>query len=668
MGLQDGRTKTLNEAPLQPHKDFDMITLASTTPNKAAETSWVESEDGHVVINAAGVLLRDVRPNHYRMYLLRRDRYGLLAARGEEHTFPSPPEIAPNDTLAAGIEWPNVHRPWQSPKSPLATLPSSKRVEVQDHSNFDDLSNHPSNQGQEASLDSTSQNQSEQSQIPDPDFAAMNNSATATTDLEVHVDTDWNDDLLEGECMMPEFSPGLQDGLSNICELFEGWPLNLGQITAEHTNQTSTSQSALSGGFLQPSPDLFALSFSAYSLETSSARNLRPNSLPMASHELSTLKESLQSRYDNLVTSYTKTVSEEAQQAQAGIQRKLRAQWITPATRWASVWTQPDSRLPRGGAPSAAEADVLYLTSDEIISFAQSSDIFCKPIVIKQSFADSGMHSVQEFKLLCQAATNAILETHSLDSTLPGSGPLPSTLNSLRTNIDSTEGITVVLRNITRSHRPLVVMLPRFRLLDSLVDRAQGIDISDESNSIPDIAGHISFNHLTSTGAFSGTRLAIASGVWMRNLDGVKFCTLVSVSEANGETWKILADNGRDWVPNGEQKLIVLEQDDMLFIPPGLRIAYGMHSPTDGLIEGGNFWDSLNILGILHSANWMSEHQVDKDAPLGTQLPHLITELALLVKEQEDQFLGCQSAEDFNLAFERAVSYFTHMNSGSPVQ
>jgi hypothetical protein len=327
------------------------------------------------------------------------------------------------------------------------------------------------------------------------------------------------------------------------------------------------------------------------------------------------------------------------------------------------VWTQPGSGLPCGGAGSYAEAEVLYLTSDEAVKAAHNGELFRRPIVIKEKFSDSGMHTIHEFALLWQVAINAIMDVRSLERNPPATTYIDTLLGGLHTDIQKGDAITVSLRNMTRSHRPLLIMLPRFRLLDSLIERVRGGDRGDSKMpKLADITNHTSFNTLSLTGGFSGARLATVSGVWMRNLDGVKFCTSVP-EDATVLDWETLANMGRDWAPNGKQKFIVLEQDNVLFIPPGLRVAYAVHSPTKGVMEEGIFWDSLNVIEMLHSALWACKHRLARDEPITYQLTYFIVELEVLVKHQSDQFRGERSESDFMRAFELAISKLADLDS-----
>ncbi|KAH8706942.1 hypothetical protein GQ44DRAFT_716171 [Phaeosphaeriaceae sp. PMI808] len=231
-------------------------------------------------------------------------------------------------------------------------------------------------------------------------------------------------------------------------------------------------------------------------------------------------------------------------------------------------------------------------------------------------------------------------------------------MKELRTDCHEADGRTLNLRNITRSHRPLLTMLPRFRLLDILIERARDNDPNKHVMSTAADAGScFSSNTLNFTGAFSGAHLDAMGGLWMRNLNGVQFWTMVPEEDMALE-WQMFAKAGRNWIPNGKQKFFILEQDDVLFIPPGLRVVHAVHSPTRGLMEEGIIWDGLNVVQILESVYCVLKHKVAQDKAITYQLPRLIAELEALIKHQSDQFLGGRSESDFMLAFDQAVSKF----------
>ncbi|KAK3358793.1 hypothetical protein B0T25DRAFT_446964 [Lasiosphaeria hispida] len=500
--IQHRRAKTLNEAPLQPHRDLDIAALVSAIPDEDLENQWVASQDGRVPVDdVAATLLRDLRPDHYPIYLLRRDCYGLLAARGDVHSAPS---AVPSALLRDLVE---VGGPDHSDYNPpdLASLPFSVP-------------------------------------IPDAEFLAV----------------------LEGLQL-----PGSLDTPRNS---------NLG---AEPV-------------FACPVPAAFDLSDreEAVSVAAQSCQG-RP----------SALLEALHGGYsDGMITAYVRKVLTEAEQPSSPQDRRqLRAQWLgSPAE-----WILPGRRH--------QGASVLYVTSEEAVRAAQDGNIFRQPLVIKETFSDSGMHTVR--------AAAALLQSASINA-VPAAGA---------------SAVTFHLRNIIRSHRPRVIMLPRFRLLDSLAERLGHPRQSE-------LASRTSFSTLSLAGAFSGPRLAAASGVWMRNLDGVKFCILVSADALAPPSLEVFVRPSRDGLsplppPRGKLEFLVLEQDDVLLIPPGLPVVYAVHSPTNGVMEGGSFWDSLNVAHIMQSARWACECQVTGDEEAITrQLPRLVEELGELMRQQPEQF------------------------------
>ncbi|SMQ53150.1 unnamed protein product [Zymoseptoria tritici ST99CH_3D7] len=78
--ITKGRLRTLDQATLQL-RDLSAQLLAATNPDDNALHQWVTNMDGSVTVDDNGTLLNEIRPDHYHMYLLQTDRYGLLTAR-----------------------------------------------------------------------------------------------------------------------------------------------------------------------------------------------------------------------------------------------------------------------------------------------------------------------------------------------------------------------------------------------------------------------------------------------------------------------------------------------------------------------------------------------------------------------------------------------------------
>lgn len=323
-----------------------------------------------------------------------------------------------------------------------------------------------------------------------------------------------------------------------------------------------------------------------------------------------TLEEALHNRYHEMITAYAGKVSAEANREDAGEQRNVRSEWLNPTTRWVSVWTQPGSKLPPGKAQSSLEADILYYASNEFMNDAKEGQIFRKPVIIKEAFSDSAMHTVGNLAALLEdASSNVVVDVRQLDEERPRTMAIDKLMECMRSNRHGTDAAALVLRNITKAHKPLLTMLPRFRLLETLVERArEGDQVKQTASRHVDLRNRLSFNLFGLVGAFSGACLDALGGIWVRNLDGVSFWTMVSEEDMSTK-WEAFADAGSAWGPSGKQKFFVLEQDDVLLIPPGQKIVHVVHSPIMSIMEGGILWDDLNAVQVLQAIHWMLKNQ-----------------------------------------------------------
>ncbi|KAH7124448.1 hypothetical protein EDB81DRAFT_624007, partial [Dactylonectria macrodidyma] len=58
---------------------------------------------------------------------------------------------------------------------------------------------------------------------------------------------------------------------------------------------------------------------------------------------------------------------------------------------------------------------------------------------------------------------------------------------------------------------------------------------------------------------------------------------------------------------------IVLEQDDVLLMPPGLRVVRATSAPEPCLMEGGMLWDECSIPEILEGLLWVVDNRAYTD-------------------------------------------------------
>jgi hypothetical protein len=361
------------------------------------------------------------------------------------------------------------------------------------------------------------------------------------------------------------------------------------------------------------------------------------------------MEEILHNQHQTLIASYLSMLESGKSQHEAGVDFDSRRQWLNPATSWAKIFTLPNSRLTRGKAQSVANADVLYFTSDEFLNAAQAGEIFLKPVVIKEQFSDSGMHTVDGFIRLLQDSCGSLEQSprfYNDEQSTPRPAECPAACESVqRREFNADISMPHRLRNIMDAHRPLLTMLPRYRILNTLKAKVRNPGRSDSS-----------FNVLSLSGSFPGPQLCSSSGTWIRNLDGTQFYTIVAESAMESE-WANFVQAGVAWDPSGRERLIVLERDDVLLIPPGSRIVHAVQSPVDCLVDVGRIWDELDLLKTMRSIRWMQGSQTPDDESILCQLPLIIEELLMLAKAQPGRFCAEPSSQaEWLLMFEHAVS------------
>ncbi|KAK3615362.1 hypothetical protein LTR56_026637 [Elasticomyces elasticus] len=294
----------------------------------------------------------------------------------------------------------------------------------------------------------------------------------------------------------------------------------------------------------------------------------------MESVEKLTLEERLHSTHRMNIATYMDMLAATAAEGH----RQTRAQWLTPNISWATIPALGET-LGKGRARDEQEADVLYFTAAEFILHARAGKLFTKPLVIKEDFADRGMHTIELFlTLLEESCSQSWLDVRRMNTKEAAPIRTDALADLARRPSCVEHGLTVPnLLNFTKAHRPLFTMLPRFRLLETLTERLHG-NVGEKTESFAvDPISYVGFNNLGLSGAFLGPRMDAACGTWFRNLEGVQYWMIVPEA-AMAPEWEAFKHEGDSWFPGGRERLIVLEEDDVLLRPPGLRVVHGVHS------------------------------------------------------------------------------------------
>lgn len=710
------RERTLNEARIQPLKDFEVDAIRSATIDWDLQYMWLTNQDGAIPLDSNGTLLKDIRPQHYRMYLLQKDQYGTLEPRRFPDSCPAnanpvgPPVAAMETFMPEGLmdvvqsSPAQIIAPSCIPSTPSVAVASPKRLDssiipadptladfyhlgcatLADPSCVPQIFQNAFGNADPTLLPNPGTSPSEsgapwtpQTAFPfggvSPPSVAFQGSWDDSDSFWAHASTQFASLQCSPEAAVCAFQLEEIRTAVDVCaadgsskNLPCGYPrarkrprhAALGDsvpVNGDSDGREDVIDAHADGARARYLTRGLAKSLSPPTNITPGLMNrsldLRLSSDPLESADELTIEGRLHNKHLSNLTNYIKK--------QAGMmdrdQRWTQTQWLTEETRWAMIWSSNET-LGSGRASCEDEADVLYCTAADIVAHAKAGKTVRKPIVVKEGFTDSGMHTIAQFLALLQD-----FSPHpDLDILPPGNKEPASTRENecapiARSTSDTSSGLIAShLRNMTKSHRPIFTMLPRFRLLETLTEGHQWDEQERMEPSPFGLRACTGSNTVSLPGAFSGAHAYAFYGTWTRNLEGTSYFMIVPEVEMASE-WEAFASEGDKWIPRGRERLIVLEEDDVLLIPPGSRIVHAVHFPSDCLTEGGMLWDSLNVLETLRSILWACENHFTAHNPLPTDLSVIIHRLQQLVFAQPEKFRGTLDSASFLGMFESAI-------------
>ncbi|KAL0938229.1 uncharacterized protein CTRU02_207960 [Colletotrichum truncatum] len=361
-------------------------------------------------------------------------------------------------------------------------------------------------------------------------------------------------------------------------------------------------------------------------IPSSTENNLPPQRRP-------TLLQTLQARHGDTVHRFVENLRRPHGSEEIAHQRRLQLDWLAPQ-RWASIYAEPESLLGRSCVSTPEDADVCYLGWQAFRSYAEKGYIFRQPVVIKQEFQDSGTYDIVDYvDMLWQRFPKQQVDVqNSMTGACSSMSLAKYCLAVANTDLRSSDAAAAIssvtnLRRLARADEPLLSRLPRFRLLSTLADRVGGT-VGRNGHLIPyDVQGCLGFNLLSFVGAFSGSHVDPLVGSWTRCLSGVQIAAVAT--DLSLDDWRRFSTEGRGWSPKEQGRLIVLEQDDVLFMPPGLRVVRATFAPEPCLMEGGMLWDECTVPEILEGLLWVVENHacVDESIHVAFQLLPIIDAL-----------------------------------------
>jgi hypothetical protein len=754
VALLHGHGSTLNEARLQPYKDFDLEALETAAvgaEQQAREEEWLVSRDGMVRLGPSAAILRHLRPEHFGLYLLQKDRHQVLEPRcagsGSERGMCTPASAANDqgdqgnqgnqgdrgdtcidgrssndllstDLLDAAIRAlaPNAHDTgddrdaeaqlrdavqcgdiagWRSatgqislnalqsdaPFSTTCLQPTDPDTLVRGQSGRwrPDASTPYRLHDADATMMSTPSAldpemgpgtgaaMGEPGQPWSPTwFGTMDEAlppSTAFQDFDIGLDPWFSADLFPTRDMSApvlsttasplESQAQEKRGRPRRCSAFQspGAHVGLEKRGCHVQVHSQNARSSIAGC----EHDLPAVNVAERCGPASTPLLIASDPIQVDTPELR-IEERLHNKHRAQLVAYAETLTE---LNTLDGRPSTRAQWLTSKTQWASVWSANEA-LGRGSASCEAQADVLYYTAADFVAAAASGTAFRKPLVIKEQFADRGMHTFAQYlSLLQDSCSRSCVDVRRTDSKTAAPMGVERFVQLARgppaSPADGSNALN--LGNLSKAHRPLFTMLPRFRLLETLTASLQPSVGKRTHSTAVDVDSCFAFNILGLPGAFSGAHVDALCGTWVRALDGVKYWMIVPERNMASQ-WDALMEQGDDWLPRGQERLIVLEEDDVLLMPPGLRVVHAVHTPVSCLMEGGMLWDDLNVPEILRSVLWVCKNQLATNESIARQLPRTIADLRRLVHARVDRFRGMQDRAAYLETVESAMQDF----------
>ncbi|GAB7336655.1 hypothetical protein MBLNU13_g10339t1 [Cladosporium sp. NU13] len=291
---------------------------------------------------------------------------------------------------------------------------------------------------------------------------------------------------------------------------------------------------------------------------------------------------------------------------------KLKVAWLE-FTRWANTCEISEGFDPT--SPLPPDADVWYMAWETFQQRAHAGEIFGKPIVIKQKFQDSDMYQPRGY----MSALKEKFPFQELDVQNSETGECRKmdvkdfcAARSDTTKVDdqmlAATSNAINLRKIANADAPLLTRMSRFRLLETLTERAANIGpgkrISSQVNDVSDCPG---FDLLGFEGAFTRPHVDALMGTWVRCLSGEKAWIFAPGMDA--KDWDEFARDGPSWCLAGKGRVIILEKDDVLLMPPGVRTLHTVFTLGPSLMEGGMLWDECKIPALLDELLWVAQNQ-----------------------------------------------------------
>jgi hypothetical protein len=275
---------------------------------------------------------------------------------------------------------------------------------------------------------------------------------------------------------------------------------------------------------------------------------------------------------------------------------RLRKEWLSHA-RWASTSNTRSSS--RNCSP---DFDIWSLDESSLEELANDGSVLDKPVVVTEAAQHSTAHSMD--------SVQAVIRDNHCES------EVDRFLSLLSSNEQSTANS--FLPGAFQVHDPKFMRFGRFMVLQRASMRAFNSLLASRSNDDHSCMNPLHSSLLTSglssvcvetTGAASGPHMSALGGSWFRSLVGKRLCAFARTSDL---TPPMQGDRSttsdQNWIPSptGKVRLILLEPNQVLIMPPGTAFLHFAVNPSATL--EGHFWDSKDVDRYIKATEMARQH------------------------------------------------------------
>lgn len=196
--------------------------------------------------------------------------------------------------------------------------------------------------------------------------------------------------------------------------------------------------------------------------------------------------------------------------------------------------------------------------------------LFDRPVIVRELQSDGNVYEVKDLQRIlldrfqgCAVQVDDMLAQH------------PETVGAEELLLSFWSGGQPVgcskLPESLETDSPAFMKYARFCLLRSAVARARTMSGSEFDEVFDRIKA---FTRVEAAGFFCAPRVGTSGGTWMRVLKGEFLCIFVPRAQTTTKLYGDFAREDLHWLPDGKQKIFLLRENDVLFVPPGIICAH----------------------------------------------------------------------------------------------